>query len=165
MMRVLNRRFLRMKKPIIILVAVSTMLSAGLHKIPVASSQSTTPSTSQTEEITGPFVKKRYSIQGEWSIIETDGQTQIKFSENFKTKGGPDLKVYLSQTPIEDLDSQAASSNTVSIGVLKSKSGGQIYTVPDDIDLTKYQSVIIHCEAFSVLWGGFNLPAPMTDNQ
>ena len=154
-----------MKKPIIILVAVSAILTAGLHTIPVASSQSTTSSSSQIEEVSRPFVKKRYSIQGEWSIIETDGQTQIKFSENFMTKGGPDLKVYLSQTPIEDLDSQAASSNTVSIGVLKSKSGGQIYTVPDDIDLTKYQSVIIHCEAFSVLWGGFNLPAPKTDNR
>ena len=124
------------------------------------SSQSAAPAAIQQEPSTGKFVKKRYSMNGEWSVIEADGKTQIRFSDDFRTKGGPDLKVFLSKTPIDELDSQTAGMNVTSIGVLKSKSGGQIYTVPSDITLSDYKSVIIHCEAFSVLWGGFDLPTP-----
>jgi len=108
------------------------------------------------------IINSDFIIKGEWSLVEADGQTQIHFSEGFKTKGGPDLKVFLSKTPIDELDSKTAASDTKSIGVLKSKSGGQIYTVPGDIDLLDYKSVIIHCEAFSVLWGGFDLPVQTT---
>jgi len=125
-----------------------------------------TPSFAQnsmpTVEASKPFVKKRYSIKGEWSVAEVDGETQIRFSDDFKTKGGPDLKVFLSKTSIENLDSETAEQNSFKIGVLKSKSGGQIYTLPDDINLSNYKSVIIHCSAFSVLWGGFDLPANQT---
>lgn len=105
-----------------------------------------------------PFVKKRYSIRGDWSVVKDGETTQIHFSDDFKTKGGPDLKVFLSKSPINDIDSKTALASSRSIGVLKSKSGGQIYTIPDDVELSDYKSVIIHCEAFSVLWGGFDLP-------
>ncbi len=149
-----------MKKLFIMFITASAAVAAGIYASPIAISQAFSNTTvTQPTAANNLFVKKRYSIQGEWSVIRKDGQTQIKFSDSFKTKGGPDLKVYLSTTRIEDLDSQSASENTVSIGVLKAKSGGQIYTVPNDIDLEQYQSVIIHCEAFSVLWGGFNLPS------
>jgi len=128
-----------------------------------AISQTMAVADAKLTEVPKPFIKKRYSIKGEWSLVESeDGKAQIRFSENFKTKGGPDLKVYLSKITIDDLNSESASKDTRSIGVLKSKSGAQIYTLPDDINLSEYKSVIIHCEAFSVLWGGFDLPANFT---
>jgi len=105
-----------------------------------------------------PFVKKRYSIKGDWSVVKDGEATQIRFSDDFKTKGGPDLKVFLSKSRIDDIDSKTALTSARRIGVLKSKSGGQIYIIPDDVELSDYKSVIIHCEAFSVLWGGFDLP-------
>jgi len=56
--------------------------------------------TSVTSEIEAPaestFVKKRYNINGTWNVTELDGQKTIHFGEDFKTKGGPDLKLYLS---------------------------------------------------------------------
>lgn len=148
-----------MKKLLITISVSFAAIGAGVLTSPKAISQITSSHAQSDLKAAKPFVKKRYSIKGDWSVLEKDGQTQIKFSDNFNTKGGPDLKVYLSKIPIEELDSESASSGTVSIGVLKAKSGGQIYTVPDNINLTEFKSVIIHCEAFSVLWGGFNLPA------
>ena len=139
-----------------------TLSAVMLGGFTVATANQTYEASAASAPSASPFVKKRYSIKGGWSLVEADGQTQIHFSEGFKTKGGPDLKVFLSKTPIDELDSKTAASDTKSIGVLKSKSGGQIYTVPGDIDLLDYKSVIIHCEAFSVLWGGFDLPVQTT---
>ena len=104
------------------------------------------------------FVKKRYSIKGQGGIIQKEGKSVIAFSNDFKTKNGPDLKVYLSPKPISELSGETALVSAVKIGVLKSNSGSQSYIIPDDVDLSAYQSVIIQCEAFSVLWGGFDLP-------
>lgn len=104
-----------------------------------------------------PFVKKRYSIQGSATVEMVDGQTQLVFSEDFKTKNGPDLKVYLSTLPIEDLTAATVNESSVRLSVLKSNKGAQSYTIPADIDLSAYQSVVIHCQAYTVLWGGFDL--------
>jgi len=105
----------------------------------------------------GKFTKKRYSINGGWEVEEKDGKTFITFNENFKTKGGPDLKLYLSPNSLESLSSKSAETGAIKLGVLKSNRGTQTYNVPQDIELSKYKSLIIHCEAFSVLWGGFDL--------
>ena len=140
------------------LLAISAVLLSGFGVS--AAQQLDEASIAAQAAASTSFVKKRYSISGEWSVAEHDGQTQIRFSDGFKTKGGPDLKVFLSKHPIETLDSKTAVDHALNIGVLKSKSGAQIYTLPEDVDLADYKSLIIHCEAFSVLWGGFDLPEP-----
>ncbi len=114
-------------------------------------------------EATSAFVKKRYSIKGDWTVVDDNGVETIKFSQSFKTKGGPDLKVYLSKMPMAELGKDNAAQTALSIGVLKSNKGEQLYTLPDGISLSDYKSVIIYCASFSVLWGGFDLPiAPTT---
>lgn len=115
------------------------------------------PSPLNSEIKTGAFVKKRYSITGNWTIKTDGNQTLITFDDQFKTKGGPDLKLYLSPKDLNSLSSDTAEMGSVKIGVLKSNRGSQTYIVPDTIDLSDYKSLIIHCEAFSVLWGGFDL--------
>jgi len=103
------------------------------------------------------FVKKRYSIKGSAKVEMVEGQSQLVFSDDFKTKNGPDLKVYLSKLPIEELTAKTVNKSSIRLSVLKSNKGAQSYSIPDDIDLNDYQSVIIHCQAYSVLWGGFDL--------
>lgn len=105
----------------------------------------------------GVFSKKRYTIQGQWTVETVDGETRIIFDETFQTKGGPDLKVYLSPLPIETLSGATAASGSVKLGVLKSNRGTQSYVLPKGVSLSDYKSLVIHCEAFSVLWGGFDL--------
>ena len=103
------------------------------------------------------FVKKRYNIKGTWEVSEQDEQTLIKFNDDFKTKGGPDLKLYLSSKTLSELESGDVEGTSVKLSVLKSNRGAQSYIIPEDINLSDYESVLIHCEAFSVLWGGFDL--------
>ena len=103
------------------------------------------------------FTKKHYTIDGQARVMKTDTGTQIVFNDAFETRSGPDLKVYLSKLPISELEDESVSANSLKIGVLKSRQGAQSYIIPDDISLEDYKSVIIHCEAFSMLWGGFDL--------
>lgn len=103
------------------------------------------------------FVKKRYHIKGQAEISKVDGQRVLALSDDFKTKSGPDLKVYLSKRSLSTLDGKSVESSSIKLSVLKSNRGAQSYIIPDDIELSEFQSVVIHCEAFSVLWGGFDL--------
>ncbi|MEP3655107.1 MAG: DM13 domain-containing protein [Litorimonas sp.] len=104
-----------------------------------------------------PFVKKRYSIHGTAKVEAVDGQKQLVFSEDFKTKNGPDLKVYLSKRPLDSLSARDVDDSAIRLSVLKSHKGTQTYVIPENINLDDYESVVIQCEAYSVLWGGFEL--------
>lgn len=111
----------------------------------------------QTSSDAIPFQKKRYTIHGTAKVESTDGKTELVFSEDFKTKNGPDLKLYLSKIPLEGLSAQDVDQAAIRLSVLKSHKGTQRYLIPDDIDLTDFKSVVIQCEAYTVLWGGFDL--------
>ena len=103
------------------------------------------------------FVDKKYSIEGAWTVVEEGGQTVIRFADDFKTRGGPDLKVFLSPKAIKDVTGKTATDGSVLLGVLQSVSGTQDYVLPEGIKLDDFSSVLIHCEQYSVLWGGGQL--------
>ena len=77
-----------------------------------------------------------------------NGKQFIRF-ENFKVTNGPDLFVYLA--------TDESASDFVDIGRLKANNGNQNYEVPEGTDLTKYDTVLIWCKAFSVLFGSADL--------
>lgn len=81
-------------------------------------------------------------------IILEDGSEFIRF-ENFKVTNGPDLFVYLA--------TDNSASDFIDIGKLKANNGNQNYQVPDGTDLAKYDTVLIWCKAFSVLFGSAEL--------
>ena len=81
-------------------------------------------------------------------ITLEDGKQFIRF-ENFKVTNGPDLFVYLA--------TDKSASDFVDIGRLKANNGNQNYEVPEGTDLTKYDTVLIWCKAFSVLFGSADL--------
>ena len=106
---------------------------------------------------TGNFEKRAFNIKGDWEIVKENGQTIFRLSEDFKTKNGPDLKLFLSPKTVGNATGSTATQDAVRLGVLKSNKGGQDYIIPSNIDLSQYGSILIHCEAFSKLWGGANL--------
>lgn len=110
--------------------------------------------TAQAAEQGGSFVKKSFSIKGDWQVVQENGQTIIRFSDDFKTKSGPDLKVFLSPQSIAAVNGDTAIDGAVLLGVLKNKKGGQDYVVPEGVDLANFGSVLVHCEKYSKLWGG-----------
>ncbi len=105
----------------------------------------------------GEWVEKQYGIKGSWEVIERDGKTIIAFDEKFKTKNGPDLKIFLSNLTMDKINGQNVVSSSVLVSPLKSNKGAQEYVLPASVSLDDFSSVVIHCEKFSVLWGGGSL--------
>ena len=90
-----------------------------------------------------------HEAEGDAKILEIEDGTQFVRLENFKSTNGPDLYVYLAT------DDKA--SEFVSLGLLKGNIGNQNYEIPDDVDLSKYNKVLIWCKAFGVLFGSAEL--------
>jgi len=100
------------------------------------------------------FFNKKYKLNGSWSLVHRGDKTFVKFSDNFRTKNGPDLKVFLSPISAEEANGRNAVAGSLKLGVLKNNKGGQEYEIPAGTDLSKYSTILVHCEAYSVLWGG-----------
>lgn len=105
----------------------------------------------------GDFIKKSKKLKGSWSVVERDGKTFIVFADDFRAAKGPDLKIFLSPKSVADATGKNAVDGSLNIGELKKTKGTQEYEVPAGVDLSAYGSVLVHCEAYSVLWGGGNL--------
>jgi hypothetical protein len=70
---------------------------------------------------------------------------------DFEVGPGPKFHVYL--VPNANIRNEAAVKDSmfVDLGRLRSFKGSQRYSIPAGVDLAKYPSVVIWCEAFSVL--------------
>lgn len=105
----------------------------------------------------GEWVEKQYGIKGSWEVIKRDGKTIIAFDNKFKTKKGPDLKIFLSNLTMDQVNGKNAVSSSVLVSPLTSNKGAQEYVLPAGVNIDDFSSVLIHCEKFSVLWGGGSL--------
>lgn len=85
-----------------------------------------------------------HNAEGLATVIPLDGRSVLRL-EDFRSTNGPDLYVYLST------DKQA--SEFLDLGRLKANNGNQNYEIPDGTDLSKYDTVLIWCKSFSVLFG------------
>lgn len=100
------------------------------------------------------FFKKKYRIKGTWSLITRDDKRFIVFSDDFKTKNGPDLKIFLSPKSAEDVTGKNAVDGALNLGVLIKNKGPQEYEIPEGTNLAQFSTVLVHCEAYAILWGG-----------
>ena len=91
-----------------------------------------------------------HNAEGEAKLIPfQDGDSNILRLENLRVTNGPDLYVYLA--------TDKTASDFVNIGKLKANNGNQNYDIPAGTDLTKYDTVLIWCRPFSVLFGSAEL--------
>lgn len=91
---------------------------------------------------------------------DEDGATRVLFLDDFFVDNGPGLIVGLSPQPVEGMTNQNAwSAGTMELGLLKGARGTQSYEVPEDLDLGAFESVVIWCETFSVVFAGAALEA------
>jgi hypothetical protein len=90
-----------------------------------------------------------HNVEGVAKVIPlSDGKTFLRV-ENLKATNGPDLYVYLS--------ADVNTSDIVNLGRLKGNIGNQNYEIPTGTDLSKYDTVLIWCKAFSTLFGSARL--------
>ncbi|MBL7051428.1 DM13 domain-containing protein [Candidatus Woesearchaeota archaeon] len=89
-----------------------------------------------------------HKTKGMSKVFDIGDKRYLRF-EDFETTNGPKLVVYLST------DLQA--SDYISLGNLKGNIGDQNYEIPNNVDLNKYDKVLIWCEPFRVLFGSSKL--------
>ena len=90
-----------------------------------------------------------HDAQGHALVVPLETSQQILRLEDFSSTNGPDLYVYLA--------SDSSASDYVSLGRLKANNGNQNYDIPEGTDLAKYDTVLIWCKQFSVLFGSAEL--------
>jgi hypothetical protein len=83
-----------------------------------------------------------------------------RFERTFRVTNGPDLYVYLSQAenPADVNQMFAGEFGAIEVSVLKGDSGQQNYELSPDVDLTRYNSVVIYSKQFRVIYS----VAPLT---
>jgi hypothetical protein len=91
----------------------------------------------------GEFKPRAHEVEGEALVIESGGKRILRL-ENFDTINGPNLHLYLS--------TELGDSDFIDLGKLKATKGNINYILPDDVDLSKYNKVLIWCVPFSVLF-------------
>ncbi len=109
----------------------------------------------------GSFKADSYwtKFEGDWKITEKEGTYTVQFADNFETKKAPDLKIFLSKLPFEEINGENAAdeSQSVLIAELQIYEGAVTVEVPKGINPAAYQSIIVHCEKYAKLWGGASL--------
>jgi hypothetical protein len=130
------------------LLAVATLFAAALTTI--------SPATAQDADKRG-FDVTAETIKGTWSIETRDAGTYLVLHDDFRTTSGPDLKVFLSKQNVNDVRDANATRDAIKLGPLQKARGGQSYKLPDDVTVSDFTSILIHCERYSHFWGGANL--------
>ena len=108
---------------------------------------------SQTILFQGNFQPSEHEVSGKAVLIEDDNKKILRF-ENFETINGPDLHIYLSS----DLEAK----DYVDLGGIKATKGNVNYEVSSDINLEKYNKVLVWCEPFKVLFSYAELKSAAT---
>ena len=95
----------------------------------------------------GEFMSNVHTTSGNVKVYEKEGKNTLVF-ENFKTDGGPDLRIYLSE--------DKAASKAVEVSN-KVNSGNYFIELPAAADHKTQKFVLIWCKQYSVLFGNAEL--------
>jgi hypothetical protein len=60
------------------------------------------------------------------------------------------------------LSTDRQASDFLDLGRLKANNGNQNYDIPEGTDLSKYDTVLVWCKQFSVLFGSAELTSSMS---
>ncbi len=96
------------------------------------------------------------TFEGDWKIVKKEGQLIVEMGDNFEAKKAPDLQIFLSKAPLDDISGKNATKkgSPVLVAKLDSYKGKASYVIPEGINLADYQTIIVHCVEYSKLWGG-----------
>ncbi|MEX0591755.1 MAG: DM13 domain-containing protein [Xanthobacteraceae bacterium] len=101
---------------------------------------------------TGTFIHANPSDPVHYGSGKVSVYEKTVFLEpDFEVGPGPKYHVYLVPKASIRQNGDVPGTMFVDLGRLRSFKGSQRYEIPADVDLKKYPSVVIWCEAFSVL--------------
>ena len=100
---------------------------------------------------TGGFTNIGQKTKGTWTLETREDGVYAVLSDDFKARKAPDLKIFLHTAAAGSVDDGNAAEGLF-VAKLKSHKGGQEYKLPEGLDLSAYQSFVIHCERYSKFW-------------
>lgn len=105
----------------------------------------------------GSFASRnRYTVTGTATTYELPDGSRILRLEDFESTNGPDLFVYLTVGDQAD-DDATLDADFVDLGVLRGNVGNQNYDIPAEVDLSRYDTVVIWCRRFTTSFGAADL--------
>lgn len=165
----------RSKRPVLWITTVVVVLAAavGLYLFqpwrlfttvrvdeaaPVATNQQ---GAAAKQLATGAFISHEHETSGSVEIQQLeDGKATLRLT-NLRTSDGPALHVWLSDQPVkQDGGGNLDDGKQVDLGALKGNEGNQNYAIPAGTDLSRFSTVTIWCERFSVSFGAAELKQP-----
>jgi hypothetical protein len=139
----------------------ATMAAAAATSVAVPEEEQAMPEmTDPVIASNGSFIRidAIHGAQGTATIYQLpDGDRVLRFEE-FRSTNGPDLHVLLSADP-DPRTQEALGEDYVELGPLKGNVGNQNYDIPAEVDLSLYQSVVIYCLPFQVVFSTATLIA------
>jgi hypothetical protein len=111
----------------------------------------------------GTFVSGEHATKGTVRVIKKNGKSVLELDQSFKTSEmGPDLVVILHRSENVIASTKPPSyplkkNDYIVIAPLKKFSGAQTYTIPNNINLANYKSVVIWCRKFNATFGAASL--------
>lgn len=104
---------------------------------------------------TGSFISRDHTTSGEVAIVELEDGSRVLTIEDLQTDNGPDLYVYLDDTPADG--DEAGFDDGIDLGRLRGNVGDLVYDIPASVDLDQVISVGFWCDRFSSLFGAAHL--------
>ena len=122
-----------------------------LIKISLISIQEEVKESAHVQTLVGKFVDADFihRTSGTATVTISENDQRILQFDNFETLNGPDLFVYLS--------TDNSASDFVNLGMLERFKGEQSYEISNEVDIAKYNKVLVWCKAFGVLFGSADL--------
>jgi|GEM_PF-2815298 len=111
------------------------------------------PSFQPTTISTGSFkdADRSHKGSGQVKIITQEDGSHLLRLENFSVTNGPDLYVSLAENA-DPKKGRDVKAGYIALERLKANKGSQNYTIAAGTDLSKYKSVVIYCQAYSVVF-------------
>ncbi len=103
------------------------------------------PDTTAQLKYSGKFANGQYGTTSGTVKIYVKANVYTLVLDSFMVNSGPDLHVYLSK--------EVQPLNFIDLGVLRSNSGVQVYTINGMPDFKDFKYALIHCQQFNHLFG------------
>ena len=96
------------------------------------------------------------TFEGSWKIVKSGDSYQLIMGDDFEAKKAPDLKIFLSKADLDDIESKNALKigEPIMVAKLIKYEGKASYEIPATIDISKYKTIMVHCEEYNKFWGG-----------
>jgi hypothetical protein len=101
----------------------------------------------------GEFRSLEHGTTGAAVVLQIEDGSRFLRLESLETSNGPDLRVILTDQPVSDDWHVWDDGEYLDLGALKGNVGSSNYAIPDDLDLSGFETAVIWCRRFSVGFG------------